>query len=113
MAREARALYFVRPGSVELREEALQPLPGQARVRSRLMGISHGTELLAFRGELPAGLEADASLGSLPGRLEFPLKYGYSNCGLIEESGQRVFAFYPHQDLFYADPGELIALGPG
>jgi len=120
MAPEARALYFVRPGTVEVREEPLRPLPEQARVRSRLMGISHGTELLAFRGQLPAGLEADAALKSLPGRLEYPLKYGYSNCGRVEEpvpgaglpAGQRVFAFYPHQDLFDADPGELVALPP-
>jgi 2-desacetyl-2-hydroxyethyl bacteriochlorophyllide A dehydrogenase len=124
MASEARALYFVRPGAVELRREPLRPLPGQARVRSRLMGISHGTELLAFRGQLPAGLEADAVLKSLPGHLEYPLKYGYSNCGLVEavdaapglppgvQAGQRVFAFYPHQDLFDAGPGDLVALPP-
>ena len=84
---EARALYFVRPGRVEVREELLRPSPGQVRVRSRLMGISHGTELLAFRGQLPVGLEADAALKSLPGRLEYPLKYGYSNCGRVEEGG--------------------------
>jgi threonine dehydrogenase-like Zn-dependent dehydrogenase len=109
MDRKARALYFLQPGRVGLREEPLEPEPGQVLVRSRLMGISHGTELLAFRGQMPQGLEADATLGSLPGTLEYPLKYGYSNCGLTER-GERVFAFYPHQDLFYADPAELIAL---
>jgi 2-desacetyl-2-hydroxyethyl bacteriochlorophyllide A dehydrogenase len=121
MSPEARALYFVRPGTVELREELLRPLPGQVRVRSRLMGISHGTELLAFRGQLPVGLEADAALKSLPGRLEYPLKYGYSNCGVVEQAvpgagqraGQRVFAFYPHQDLFDAEPEDLVALPAG
>ena len=109
---EARALYFVRPGTVELRGEPLVPRPGQVRVRSRLMGISHGTELLAFRGQLPLGLETDPVLNSLPGCLEYPLKFGYSNCGQVEEGGRRVFAFYPHQDLFDADPGELVALPP-
>jgi 2-desacetyl-2-hydroxyethyl bacteriochlorophyllide A dehydrogenase len=133
MAPEARALYFTKPGRVELREEPLLPRPGQVRVRSRLMGISHGTELLAFRGQLPAALEADSTLKSLPGRLEYPLKYGYSNCGVVEEGGAepgteagprtggpsalnaglRVFAFYPHQDLFDAAPGELFPLPPG
>ncbi len=131
---EARALFFVRPGTVELRAEPLVPRPGQVRVRSRLMGISHGTELLAFRGQLPVELEADPVLKSMPGRLEYPLKYGYSNCGRLEargtdagaqpgtegglragqearlRPGQRVFAFYPHQDLFDADPAELVAL---
>jgi threonine dehydrogenase-like Zn-dependent dehydrogenase len=109
---EARALYFTRQGQVELRGEPLAPRPGQVRVRSRLMGISHGTELLAFRGQLPSGLEADSVLKSLSGGLDYPLKYGYSTCGVVEESGQRVFAFYPHQDLFDADPAELVALPP-
>ncbi len=134
MGPEARALYFICPGRVELRGESLVRRPGQVRVRSALMGISHGTELLAFRGQLPAGLEADPVLGSLPGCLEYPLKYGYSNCGRIEQgslgggagsvadpgpgdggaphlrAGQRVFAFYPHQNLFDAGPAELVAL---
>jgi threonine dehydrogenase-like Zn-dependent dehydrogenase len=113
MGPEARALYFTRPGTVELRAEPLPPRPGLSRVRSRLMGISHGTELLAFRGQLPAALEADAVLKSLPGRLEYPLKYGYCNCGEVEPGGRRVFAFYPHQDLFDAEPGELLDLPPG
>jgi threonine dehydrogenase-like Zn-dependent dehydrogenase len=113
MVPEARALYFVRPGAVELRREPLVPQPGQVRVRSRLMGISHGTELLAFRGQLPAGLEADPFLKSLSGGLDYPLKYGYSNCGVVEGAGRRVFAFYPHQDLFDADAAELVSLPPG
>ena len=92
MAPEARALYFTKPGQVELREEPLLPQPGQVRVRSRLMGISHGTELLAFRGQLPTALEADSTLKSLPGRLAYPLKYGYSNCGVVEEAGPRAGA---------------------
>jgi threonine dehydrogenase-like Zn-dependent dehydrogenase len=109
MDRKARALYFLRPGLVELREEPLEAGPGRVLVRSRLMGISHGTELLAFRGQMPQGLEADAALKFLPVTLAYPLKYGYINCA-ITEKGERVFAFYPHQDLFYADPQELIAL---
>jgi 2-desacetyl-2-hydroxyethyl bacteriochlorophyllide A dehydrogenase len=109
---EARALYFVRPGTVELRGELLLPRPGQVRVRSRLMGISHGTELLAFRGQLPDGLEADPVLKSLSGNLGYPLKYGYSNCGVVEGADRRVFAFHPHQDLFDADAEELVTLPP-
>jgi threonine dehydrogenase-like Zn-dependent dehydrogenase len=109
MAREARALYFLEPGRVGLRQEKLEPRPGRVLVRSRLMGISHGTELLAFRGQMPQGMEADPALAGLPGTLEYPLKYGYCNVGLTE-TGARVFAFYPHQDLFYADPAELVAL---
>jgi threonine dehydrogenase-like Zn-dependent dehydrogenase len=105
----ARVLVFREPGRVELREERLAPAPGQVLVRSRLIGISHGTEMLAFRGEMPAGLAADEVLPGLPGTLGYPLAYGYINTG-VTEAGRRVFAFAPHQDAFYADPGGLIEL---
>ncbi len=111
-SRTARALWFLGPGQVALREEPVRPGPGQVLVRSRLIGISHGTERLAFRGWLPPDLEADATLSGLPGTLRYPLKYGYINVGETE-TGRRVFAFVPHQDLFAADPGELIGLPDG
>jgi threonine dehydrogenase-like Zn-dependent dehydrogenase len=106
---EARALYFTAPGAVELRKEKCSPAGEEVLVRSRLIGISHGTEMLVYRGQMPRGLEADASLPSLAGTLEYPLKYGYINTGETE-SGRRVFAFYPHQDLFFADPRQLVEL---
>jgi alcohol dehydrogenase len=112
METRARALYFTAPGTVELREEVCRAAGEQILVRSHLIGISHGTEMLAFRGQMPRGLEADTSLKALSGTLDYPLKYGYINTGETE-SGRRVFAFYPHQDLFYAEPQELIELPAG
>jgi len=106
---KAKALYFTAPGTVEIREEECRPVGEQVLVRSRLIGISHGTEMLAFRGQMPQELEADASLQALSGALEYPLKYGYINTGETE-SGRRVFAFYPHQDLFFAEPQQLVEL---
>jgi hypothetical protein len=105
----ARALYFTAPRIVELREEHCGPVGEQVLVHSRLIGISHGTEMLAFRGQMPKGVEADTSLAALAGTLDYPLKYGYINTGETD-SGRRVFAFYPHQDLFFLDPGQLIEL---
>jgi alcohol dehydrogenase len=109
MSLEARALYFTAPRTVELREEPLHAERDQVLVRSRLIGISHGTEMLAFRGRMPEELEADLSLSTLGASLAYPLKYGYMNTGETE-SGGRVFAFYPHQDLFFADPHQLVEL---
>jgi 2-desacetyl-2-hydroxyethyl bacteriochlorophyllide A dehydrogenase len=106
---KARALYFTAPGTVEIRKEDCRPVGGQVLVRSRLIGISHGTEMLAFRGQMPQGLEADTTLDSLSGTLKYPLKYGYINTGETE-SGRRVFAFHPHQDLFFAEPQQLVEL---
>ena len=105
----ARALYFTAPRTIELREEECRPSGEQVLVRSRLIGISHGTEMLIFRGQMPRELEADTSLETLAGNLDYPLKYGYINTGETE-TGRRVFAFYPHQDLFYAEPRHLIEI---
>ncbi len=112
MPGDARALYFVKPGIVEVRREKPDLGAGRVLVRSRLMGISHGTELLAFRGELPPGLPADASLECLQASTGYPLKYGYINVG-VTDRGARVFCFYPHQDLFGAAPADLVALPDG
>jgi len=109
---KARCLVFTAPGQVKLRTEILRREPGQLRVDSKLMAVSHGTELLAYRGRLPAGLDSDETLKSLQGPLSYPLKYGYSNVGLRED-GRRVFAFYPHQDRFYIDPDQTVCLPDG
>ena len=109
MSRKARALYFTAPRKVEIREEEVQAENDQVLVHSRLIGISHGTELLAFLGQMPQELAADATLESLKGTLAYPLKYGYINTGETDD-GRRVFAFYPHQDIFALDPRQLIEL---
>jgi threonine dehydrogenase-like Zn-dependent dehydrogenase len=101
---------------VAIREELLAPMkPAEALVRSRLIGISHGTELLAFRGELPAELPTDETLGSLPGTLRYPLKYGYINVGEANtaQGARRVFAFFPHQDWFCLPETQLLPLPDG
>lgn len=107
--RTARALWFVGNKELEIRNEKIEKKSGEIFVRSMLSGISHGTELLFFRNQLPEGLETDASLRSLPGKLEYPIKYGYINVGKTEKGG-KVFGFYPHQDVFSAPEDELIPI---
>jgi threonine dehydrogenase-like Zn-dependent dehydrogenase len=94
---------------VEIREEAVEPGIDETVVESRLMGISHGTEMLFFRGHFPEQLPVDETLPSLSGSLRYPLKYGYINVGINDE-GRKVFAFYPHQDLFAISDAQLIPL---
>src|SRR5262245_21389825 len=49
-----RALTLVGPRQLEIREEPNAALePGQARLRSLVSGISHGTELNLYRGTSP------------------------------------------------------------
>ena len=54
---KARAVHFVAPRRVELRDVELPtPAEGQLLVATEWSGISSGTELLAYRGEIDPDL---------------------------------------------------------
>jgi 2-desacetyl-2-hydroxyethyl bacteriochlorophyllide A dehydrogenase len=112
---KARAVHFVAPRRVELREvEVPDPPEGHILVATEWSGISSGTELLAYRGEVDPDLPLDETLGALAGTFAYPFRYGYSAVGRVVrpaapfQEGQRVFAFHPHQDRFVADAREVV-----
>ena len=105
---EARAVWFAAPRTVELRPERVAPpCPGEVRVRSVASAISHGTEMLVYRGEVPADLPLD--LPTFAGKFSFPIKHGYATVGRVLDSGpdindlspnDLVFVHHPHQEAF-------------
>ncbi len=103
---KARCLYFTAPGKVELREEEIAGAPGEVEVESRAIGISHGTERRIWEGAFLRGESAD-ELAGLSGEMDYPLKYGYMNAGETA-AGERVFAFMPHQDRFFAAEEQIV-----
>jgi 2-desacetyl-2-hydroxyethyl bacteriochlorophyllide A dehydrogenase len=114
----ARSVWFVAPRSVEVRASELPPLqPGQVLVRTDYSGISSGTEMLAYRGQLDPDMVADDTIKALGGDFRYPFQYGYSCVGVVESSrsehavGDVVFAFQPHQDLFIAAADDVVAMG--
>src|SRR5438045_1212387 len=109
----ARALFHTAPRRVEIRElPAPRPAAGEVLVRTLSSGISGGTERLVYRGDVPAELALDDTIDALGGTFSYPFAYGYACVGEVAESGQAVFAFHPHQDIFAARASELIPL-PG
>jgi 2-desacetyl-2-hydroxyethyl bacteriochlorophyllide A dehydrogenase len=108
------SLWFPGAHRVELREEALPAVgPRDVRVEAIASAISHGTEMLVFRGQVPEGLELD--LPTLEGSFAFPIKYGYASVGRVVESGaevllpspgELVFVHHPHQAA-YVVPAEM------
>lgn len=114
---KAQAMWFAAPGKVQVAEVRLPaPKADEVLVRTRYSGISGGTELLAYRGELDPTLPLDETIGALSGTFAYPFRYGYScvgvaegSCGAIEE-GTLVFAFHPHQDRFVAAASDLVPL---
>jgi 2-desacetyl-2-hydroxyethyl bacteriochlorophyllide A dehydrogenase len=116
---QSRSLWFVAPRSVELRSAPpAAPGPGEVLIRTTFSGISSGTEMLAYRGELDPDMAVDETIGSLGGTFRYPFTYGYSCVGIVEQSrsadveeGARVFAFHPHQEVFVAAASDIVALG--
>ena len=116
-ALSAQACWLVAPGHAELRSETLAPgETGTVLVRTLHSGISRGTESRVFRGEVPrseyARMRAPFQAGDFPA----PVKYGYSNVGLVVQGpapmlGKPVFCLYPHQSL-YRVPEQAVCLLP-
>ncbi|MDQ4005036.1 MAG: zinc-binding alcohol dehydrogenase [Actinomycetota bacterium] len=112
----ARAVAFIAPRRVEVQPIEVRERESLALVRTAFSGISGGTESLAFRGEIDPDLALDETIGALGGTFRYPFRYGYACVGEVErgagglEPGTLVFAFQPHQDLFAAEPAELLPI---
>ncbi|MBT7450966.1 MAG: oxidoreductase, partial [Rhodospirillaceae bacterium] len=78
-----RQLYFVKPHQVEIRERQLPSLePDDVLVKNLYSGISAGTEMLVYRGQLPDDMALDESLAAFEKqRINYPLQYGYACVG--------------------------------
>ena len=115
-----RSLWFTGPGAVEIRESAIpNPSDGQVLVQTCASAISAGTELLIYRNQFPAGIQADETLATLRHPLAYPMQYGYACLGRIVVrgggispawEGRRVFAFHPHESHFLARPEDLFTV---
>ncbi|MEX2352898.1 MAG: zinc-binding alcohol dehydrogenase [Gammaproteobacteria bacterium] len=117
----ARQLWFTKPYNVEIQEHSLPLLQAnEVLVRSKYSAISAGTEMLVYRGQIPADMPLDTSLAALQDRqAEYPLQYGYAVTGHIEQvgknvdpawAGKPVFAFQPHASHFITTLAQVIPL---
>jgi 2-desacetyl-2-hydroxyethyl bacteriochlorophyllide A dehydrogenase len=119
--RTARALWLTGPRRAEFREEPVPPPgPGEVRVRAIASALSQGTEMLVYRGQVPADLPLD--LPTLAGSFAFPIKYGYAMVGRVADAGpgvrdlapgDLVFVLHPHQTAFVVPAGLPVRLPAG
>lgn len=120
---QRQCVWFAKPYQVSVRPENMPAIaPDQVLAKTIVSAISAGTELLFYRGQVPAGMPVDASIASLAGEINYPLQYGYACVGRVIEIGAQVpaewrnrlvFAFQPHACHFVARVDELIAVPDG
>jgi 2-desacetyl-2-hydroxyethyl bacteriochlorophyllide A dehydrogenase len=117
----ARAVWFPTARSAELRAEVVAPPgPHEVRIQAICSGISQGTEMLVYRGQVPRDLPLD--LPTLAGRYDFPIKYGYASVGRVVDVGTHVtvltpgdlvFTLHPHQDVYVVPADWPVRLSGG
>jgi 2-desacetyl-2-hydroxyethyl bacteriochlorophyllide A dehydrogenase len=116
----ALAVWFPQARQVELRQEDVPaPGAGEVRVRTVASGLSQGTEMLVYRGQVPPEFGLD--LPTLRGSFHFPIKYGYATVGRVVEvggavqkvrTGDLVFVHHPHQTEFVVPASMPVRLPP-
>jgi 2-desacetyl-2-hydroxyethyl bacteriochlorophyllide A dehydrogenase len=112
------SVWFPRAREVEIRDESVgRPGPGEVRIHAVASGLSHGTEMLVFRGEVPTDLALD--LPTLAGSYAFPIKFGYASVGRVIETGvgvtelapgDHVFVHHPHQQEYVVRAAAAVRL---
>ncbi|MBL4719763.1 MAG: dehydrogenase [Alphaproteobacteria bacterium] len=111
MTAEERSFWVLAPGRGEIRTmPASSPGPDDVVVTTFRSAISRGTEALVFSGRVPPSQYAAMRCPFQDGEFPGPVKYGYASAGVLEESEQRVFCLYPHQDRYVAPRASLIEI---
>lgn len=118
MTVHAQALEFAAPRVVQIKQVELPRVgPTDVLVRTLYSGISGGTEILAYRGEIDPDLPLDEKIPALGGSFEFPFRYGYSCVGRVEQTspegppeGSLVFSLHPHQDVFVCRARDALCI---
>lgn len=101
--RKTQALWITSQGRAEYRETSWETGEGDLEITTLFTGISRGTERLVFEGRVPEGEYETMRAPFQGGDFSFPVKYGYSAVGRIENTaraGETVFVLYPHQARF-------------
>ena len=115
----ADAYWITAPGRGEIRHAELpRPGPGEVLVRALHSAVSRGTEALVALGRVPPSQHAAMRAPFQEGGFPFPVKYGYSSVGVVEEGpaglvGRAVFCLHPHQTAYVVPAGAVRPLPEG
>lgn len=113
-----RSIIFKAPFEIEIVEQAVPGVgPAELLVQTKFSAISHGTEMLLYRGAFPENMAVDETIPGLQQPLGYPLNYGYATIGEVVEVGSEisrdflgrmVFGLHPHESCFVAGVDEIF-----
>jgi NADPH:quinone reductase-like Zn-dependent oxidoreductase len=102
----SRALWFTAVGKAALlRESVVTPRTDEfCTIRALYSAVSEGTERLVLAGRVPPDLHQSMRVPYMGGDFSFPVKYGYSLAGVVENGpakliGAVVHLLHPHQEI--------------
>lgn len=72
--------------------DSIKPGAGEVLVRTEVTAVSAGTEMLVYRGRMPADIPTDAVLAGASGEqaakpFQYPARYGYACVGVVHAVG--------------------------
>lgn len=113
-------LWFESPRDIRVKTTSLPALSvNELLVRVNYSAVSAGTEMLVYRGQIPAEMALDETISALQNGPNYPMQYGYACVGQVTEIGadvdarwlgRRVFAFQPHASHFITSADNLIEI---
>ena len=113
-----QSIVFKAPYEIEIAEEKmLAPSAAEVLIKTRYSAVSHGTEMMIYRGLFTTNLTADETIPDLRHPLRYPLKYGYAAVGEIIDAGpgvgrdligQTAFCLHPHESCFTVAADEIV-----
>lgn len=117
-------VHFTAPFTVSIVSKPMPPAPvaAEVHVQTTFSAVSAGTELLAYRGEMPPDISTDASFTSHTAPFAYPCAYGYAAVGVVTavgpavttvSAGDVVFAFREHCSSFVASEDSLHKVPDG
>ncbi len=110
----AKALWHISATRSALREVVTAAEEPPVIVKSRYSLVSTGTEHLVATGKVPVSLHESMQVPNMKGSFAFPLIYGYSLVGEIQQpdylSGKMVHLLHPHQTECRVMPEEIFVI---
>lgn len=100
---EICSLWHLDQSSSEIRREQLSLDDSKVLLKSLFSFVSLGTERLVASGKVPSPLYLSMRVPFMQGNFTFPIKYGYSLVGQVEQArhklhGKYVHLLHPHQN---------------